>query len=98
MRPTWSEPFASPRGWASVAELSKILALLAAPAQTATMSALYEVRSPSRVTTTPVTLRPEGSVSSLVTSARVSNVMLSRPSTGRTAITSASDFACTRQG
>ena len=98
MRPTWSDPFASPCGCLSLAELSKILALLAAPAEITTMSPVYTSRSPPRVTTTPVTVRPEGSVSSLVTSAPHTSVTFSRPRTGRTAITSASDLACTRHG
>ena len=62
------------------------------------MSPLYTSRPPFRETATPVTARPAGSVSSLVTSAPVSSVTLSRPSTGRTAMTSASDLACTRHG
>src|SRR5262249_35733417 len=67
-------------------------------AQTATMSPVYTSGAPPRVTTTPVTVRPAGSVSSRVTSAPVSNVTLACPSSGRTAMTSASDLACTRHG
>ena len=39
MRPTWSEPFASPSGCASLADASSSRALLAAPQETTTRSA-----------------------------------------------------------
>ena len=56
------------------------------------------VVSPSRSTFTPVTVGPGALVCSLVAWAFVSSVTLGCASAGRTAITSASDFACTRHG
>ena len=53
---------------------------------------------PSRSTTTSVTVSPPASVSRVTASAFVSRVTFECSSAGRTAITSASDFACTRQG
>jgi hypothetical protein len=38
LRPTWSEPFASPRGCLSDADASSSLALFAAPQETTTRS------------------------------------------------------------
>ncbi len=55
-------------------------------------------RTPSRSTSTPVTAVPALLVSSRSAWVRVSSVTLSCLSAGRTAITSASDFACTRHG
>ena len=54
--------------------------------------------SPPRDTTTPVTERPVGSVSSLVTSASTRSVTFGLSSSGRTAIVSASALAWTRHG
>ena len=36
LRPTWSDPLARPRGWRSLAERSRITALLTAPAASTT--------------------------------------------------------------
>ena len=55
-------------------------------------------RSPSRSTTTPVTAVPAAFVSSRTASAFVHSVTFACSSAGRTASTSASDFACTRHG
>ncbi len=62
------------------------------------MSPLNVSRAPSRSTTTPVTAVPFAFVSSRTASAFVTSVTLGCSSAGRTASTSASDFACTRQG
>ena len=62
------------------------------------MSPAYVSRTPSRSTTTPVTAVPRALVSSRTASEFVSSVTLGCSSAGRTASTSASDFACTRQG
>ena len=62
------------------------------------MSASYASSAPARDTTTPVTLPPPASVSSLTTSASTSNVTFGAISSGRTAIVSASDLACTMHG
>ena len=53
---------------------------------------------PSRSTTTPVTLRPDGSVSSFTTSELTSSVTFGMSSRGRTPMTSASALAWTRHG
>ena len=62
------------------------------------MSASYVSCLPPRDTTTPVTVRPDASVSNLVTSASTRSVTFGRSRIGRTAIVSASDFAWTRHG
>ena len=62
------------------------------------MSAEYVSRAPSRSTATSVTAVPAGFVCSATASAFVSSVTLAYSSAGRTASTSASDLACTRQG
>ena len=72
--------------------------MLAAPHDTTTMSAEYSSRRSPCITTTRVTWRPPASVSSFTARAFVSSVTFGCSSAGRTAITSASDFACTRQG
>ena len=59
---------------------------------------LVHLGVPARSTTTPVTVRPLGSVSSLVTVAPVSRVTLGDSRLGRTAMTSASALAWTMQG
>jgi hypothetical protein len=74
------------------------LALFAAPHDTTTTSPV-KVSSPSPwCTTTPVTDLPDAFVSRRSASASVSSVTLGCSSAGRTASTSASDFACTRHG
>ncbi len=72
--------------------------MFAAPAATATMSDSYTSRPPPRDTTTPVTVRPVGSVSSFTASASTSRVTFGWSRAGRTAMTSASDLAWTRHG
>ncbi len=81
-----------------MAERNSSLAEFDAPADTTTMSPSYTSRWPSWDTTTPVTVRPVPSVSSLVTSASTSNVTFGASSSGRTAMVSASAFAWTRHG
>ncbi len=98
MRPTWSEPLASPFGCWSLADASSSLAVLAAPQATTTMSAAKRSVSPSRSTTTAATSFPDPFVSSLTTRAFVSSVTFGCSSAGRTPSTSASDLAWTRQG
>ena len=71
LRPTWSEPFARPFGWASLADSSRSFAEFAAPHETTTTSAANVSCSPSRSTTTPVTAVPAGFVSSFTTRASV---------------------------
>src|SRR6187551_3726493 len=55
LRPTWSEPLASPFGCLSLPEASSSLAVFAAPHATTTSSPAKVSVSPSRSTTTPVT-------------------------------------------
>ena len=71
---------------------------MAAPHAATTMSAAKLSVWPSRSTTTAETSFPEPFVSSLTTLAFVSSVTFGCSSAGRTPSTSASDFACTRQG
>ena len=97
-RPTWSEPFARPFGCLSVADSSRSLAELAAPHETTTRSDMNVSVPPSCSTTTPVTAVPASFVSSFVARAFVISVTFGCSSAGRTAMTSASDFAWTRQG
>ena len=98
MRPTWSEPLASPFGCVSLAEASSSRAEFAAPAETTTMSPRNVFGSPSWVTSTPVTVEPAASVVSLVTSAFVSSVTLGCSRAGRTPKISASDLPWTSDG
>jgi hypothetical protein len=72
--------------------------VLAAPHATTTRSPAYRSSCPSCSTTTVVTVRPVGSVSSRTASALVSRVTFGCSSAGRTPSTSASDLACTRHG
>ena len=71
---------------------------MAAPHETTTISPAKVSVSPSCSTTTPVTAVPASFVSSLTAFAFVSSVTFGCSSAGRTAITSASDFAWTTQG
>ena len=93
LRPTWSEPFARPFGWASLADSSRSFAEFAAPHETTTSPPENVSSCPSRSTTTPVTSVPAAFVSSLTTRASVSRVTFGCSSAGRTPITSASDLA-----
>ena len=98
LRPTWSDPFARPFGCFSFADISKMRALLAAPADTTTMLPRYDSRLLPRRIKTSVTSRPEALVLSWITSALVKSVTLEWVRAGRTAITSASALACTKHG
>ena len=62
------------------------------------MSASKRSGAPFTSASTPVTAVPAAFVSSFSARALRSSVTLGRSSAGRTAITSASDLACTRQG
>ena len=72
--------------------------MFAAPHATATTSPANRSSEPSCSTTTSVTAVPSAFVSSLVTLAFVRSVTFACSRAGRTPSTSASDFACTRQG
>ena len=71
---------------------------MAAPQETTTISLAKVSVSPLCSTTTPVTAVPSAFVSSLTAFALVSSVTFGCSSAGRTAITSASDFAWTAHG
>ena len=98
LRPTWSEPLARPFGCLSLADSWSSFAEFAAPHETTTTSPAYLSVSPSRSTTTSVTAVPASFVSSLTAFAFLSRVTFGCSSAGLTAMTSASDLACTRQG
>jgi len=49
LRPTWSEPFASPRGWRSQAEFSSSAAEFAAPARPGRPDAANVIRAPDQL-------------------------------------------------
>ena len=72
--------------------------MFAAPQATTTMSAPKRSVSPPRSTTTSETSVPDPFVPSFTTRVFVSSVTFGCASAGRTPSTSASDFACTRQG
>ena len=91
-------PFASPLGCLSLADISSSLAVLAAPQETTTMSPWIVSVLPSTSTMTSVTDVPPEFVLSLSARALRSKVTFGNWSAGRMPMTSASDFACTRQG
>ena len=98
LRPTWSEPFASPFGCLLAAEESSSFALFAAPHETTMISPANVSSRPSTLATTLVTAVPLSLLCSRTASAPVSSVTFGCSIAGRTPITSASAFACTRQG
>ena len=71
---------------------------MAAPHDATTISAVTVSLLPSRSTTTPVTAVPAAFVSNRRANEPVSSVRFAWASAGRTAITSASDFASTAHG
>jgi hypothetical protein len=97
-RPTTPEELPSPAGCFSFAERSNSAAELIAPPATTTTSAEYVSTVPSRSTTTRCTERPEASVSSRVTSARVRSVTFGYCSAGSTQTICESALPFTRHG
>src|SRR5262249_7206332 len=89
---------ARPFGYLSLAERSNKAEEFTAPHDTTTMSPVNTTCSPFTSATTPVTSRPLALVCNRKTLASVSRVMFGSHITGRTASTSASDFAWTMQG
>src|SRR5215467_7564925 len=99
LRPTSPEElFPSPRGCLSLPERSNKADEFTAPQETTTISPRKTRVSPLTCATTPVTSRPDALVCNRNTFASVISVMFGSFKAGRTALTSASDFAPTRHG